>query len=198
MPILACLSALVAAFPVSQGASEKLSEKMTSVFTFDKESGSSAWPATNDGVMGGLSEGRSTITRDGLLRFSGKVSLENNGGFASIRSAPAEKDLSAYDGILLRVRGDGKRYAFTIRTDLRIPAGSYRVKFDTQAGEWVEVFMPFADLRATSFGVELSDAPPLDPRKIRSFGFLISDKQAGPFTLDVDWIKAASRPEPQK
>jgi len=53
--------------------------------------------------------------------------------------------------------------------------------------------LPFADFRATSFGVELTDAPRLDPGKIRSFGFLISDKQAGPFALEVDWIKAASR-----
>ena len=165
---------------------------MTTIFSFESVSDSHRWLATNDGVMGGLSEGRAEITRDGVLRFSGRVSLENNGGFSSIRSGPAERDLSAYDGILIRVRGDGKRYALNLRTDVQIRAGSYRVKFDTKADEWLEIFLPFADFRATSYGVELPDAPPLDPRKIRSFGFLISDKQVGPFALDVDWIKAAS------
>ena len=167
---------------------------MVAVFTFDGGSDERRWSAINDGVMGGLSQGRSEITSDGMLRFSGNVSLENNGGFSSVRSASVESDLSAYDGVLIRVRGDGKRYAMNIRTDVQFRAGSYRVKFDTKADEWLEIFLPFAGFRATSFGVELSNAPPLDPRRIRSFGFLISDKQAGPFKLDVDWIKAAPRP----
>jgi len=166
---------------------------MITIFDFDADSDASRWPATNDGVMGGISKGLSEITPDGTLRFSGNVSLENNGGFASIRSIEKEQDLSAYDGILMRVRGEGKRYAINLRTNVTIRAGSYRVKFDTKAGQWLELFLPFADFRPTSFGVELTDAPPLDPSKIRSFGFLISDKQAGPFTLEVDWIKAVSR-----
>lgn len=169
---------------------------MMTIFTFDNDADSRRWAATNDGVMGGLSEGRSEITRDGVLRFSGNVSLENNGGFSSIRSIEEKRDLSAYDGILIRVRGDGKRYALNLRTDVRIRSGSYRVKFDTKADEWLELFLSFADFRATSFGVELEGAPALDPRKIRSFGFLISDKQAGPFNLEVEWIKAANRQEP--
>jgi monofunctional biosynthetic peptidoglycan transglycosylase len=166
---------------------------MMTIFTFDNESDSRRWPATSDGVMGGISQGQSDITPDGTLRFFGNVSLENNGGFSSIRSLEEERDLSAYDGILIRVRGDGNRYALNLRTDIRIRAGSYRVKFDTEADKWLELFLPFADFRATSFGVELPDAPPLDARKIRSFGLLISDKQSGPFRLEVDWIKAASR-----
>jgi monofunctional biosynthetic peptidoglycan transglycosylase len=172
---------------VDESAADKV------LFAFDAAGDSRPWSATNDGVMGGVSEGGSEITDEGLLRFGGNVSLENNGGFSSIRSAEVERDLSAYDGVLIRVRGDGKRYAMNIRTDVQFRAGSYRVKFDTEAGEWREIFLPFSDFRATSFGVELRDAPPLDTRKIRSFGFLISDKQAGPFTLDVDWIKVVAR-----
>ena len=192
MSISVCLNLLSVATVPYCGVAEELMKQMTTIFSFESVSDSHRWPATNDGVMGGLSEGRAEITRDGVLRFSGRVSLENNGGFSSIRSGPAERDLSAYDGILIRVRGDGKRYALNLRTDVQIRAGSYRVKFDTKADEWLEIFLPFADFRATSYGVELPDAPPLDPRKIRSFGFLISDKQVGPFALDVDWIKAAS------
>ncbi|RMF84645.1 MAG: hypothetical protein D6744_02710, partial [Planctomycetota bacterium] len=42
----------------------------------------------------------------------------------------------------------------------------------------------------TSFGRVRKDLPALDPRAIRSFGFLISDKQTGSFALEVDWIRA--------
>ena len=194
MSVWVCLYLLSAAALPNSGVAKESIRQMTTIFAFDTTSGARRWAAVNDGVMGGVSDGRSQIPRDGVLRFAGNVSLENNGGFSSIRSLEDDRDLSAYDGVLIRVRGDGKRYALTLRTDVQIRAGSYRVKFDTKAEEWLELFLPFADFRATSFGVELPDAPPLNPREIRSFGFLISDKQAGPFTLDVDWIKAASGP----
>jgi hypothetical protein len=29
----------------------------------------------------------------------------------------------------------------------------------------------------------------LDPGKVNSVGFLLADKKAGPFKLEVDWIK---------
>ena len=193
MRIALCLLSFVLAIMLDRGAAQEPRTEMTTIFTFDRESDARQWPAINDRVMGGISQGQSEITSNGTLRFSGTVSLENNGGFASIRSRASEWDLSAYDGILMRIRGDGKRYALNLRTDVQLRAGSYRVKFDTKADEWMEIFLPFADFRATSFGVELPDAPPLNPRKIRSFGYLISDKQAGPFRLEVDWIKAASR-----
>jgi monofunctional biosynthetic peptidoglycan transglycosylase len=183
----------VAVTLVYPGFSGEHADKMTTIFTFDTQTDVGVWPATNDGVMGGLSDGRSQITKDGFLRFSGNLSLENNGGFSSIQSATVERDLSAHEGILLRVRGDGKRYALTIRTNIQIRAGSYRVKFDTKKDEWIEIFVPFDGFRATSFGIEMPNAPPLDRKRIRSFGFLISDKQVGPFTLEVDWIKAGAR-----
>ncbi len=42
------------------------------------------WRAINDGVMGGISAGR-MVGIDYGLSFEGELSLENNGGFASVR-----------------------------------------------------------------------------------------------------------------
>jgi monofunctional biosynthetic peptidoglycan transglycosylase len=154
------------------------------------------WYAVNDGVMGGVSDGRVRVTDDATLEFFGTLSLENNGGFASIRSQSAVTDLIAYDGLLIRVRGDGRRYSFTLRTDVPFIAGSYRQKFDTINGEWQEIFLPFTGFEATSFGRVLPDAPPLEPAKIRSFGFILADKNPGPFRLEVDFIRAETR-EPE-
>jgi monofunctional biosynthetic peptidoglycan transglycosylase len=167
------------------------------IFDFRQPDAADRWRATNDVVMGGVSEGGARRTDDGTLMFSGVVSLENNGGFASIRSDPAEQDLSPRAGLSIRVRGDGKRYAFNLRTNVRIAAGSYQVRFDTQAGEWQELFFPFGDFQATSFGRPARNVPPLDPARIQSFGFTISDKQVGRFQLEVDWIKAAGQPVAQ-
>ncbi|MFC1805991.1 CIA30 family protein [Planctomycetota bacterium] len=148
------------------------------------------WIAVNDGVMGGVSKGGVRFADDGVLVFSGTLSLENRGGFASIRSVQDPIDLSGNEGLAVRVRGDGRRYWLTVKTDRWIMAGSYRVEFDTTPGEWTEIRTPFADFRATSFGRELPNVPPPDPTKLSSIGFLIADKKAGPFSLQVASIKA--------
>lgn len=160
------------------------------IYDFDTRSSSGEWTAVNDGVMGGVSEGRFRITDGGILEFFGIVSLENNGGFASIRSRPSETNLADYDGLLIRVRGDGKRYDFNLQTDVPIMAGSYRLKFETEDGQWQEIPLPFSGFQATSFGQVIRGVPPVNPAKIRSFGLTISDKQAGPFKLEADWIRA--------
>ena len=165
------------------------------IFDFDNPRDAAPWGAVNDNVMGGVSDGRVRMTDRGTLVFFGSISLENNGGFASIRSRRADMDLSSFDGLLVRVRGDGKRYDFNLRTNVRIMAGSYRVKFETNAGAWQEIYLPFADFEPTSFGRVRKDLPALDSSKIRSFGLLISDKQAGPFALEIEWIKAVASPE---
>ncbi|MHC4828544.1 MAG: CIA30 family protein [Planctomycetota bacterium] len=157
------------------------------LFGFDGRDSNNEWTSVNDDVMGGVSEGS-------VLEFKGVVSLENNGGFASIRSRPDTHDLSDCGGLLLRVRGDGHRYACNIRTDFPIAAGSYRQSFETNKNEWQEIALPFRDFVAASFGRVMRDAPDLNIGRIRSFGFTISDKQAGPFKLEVDWIKAIKMP----
>jgi monofunctional biosynthetic peptidoglycan transglycosylase len=164
------------------------------VFGFDDRDSRGEWTSVNDDVMGGVSEGGLSITEKGVLEFTGVVSLENNGGFASIRSRPDKHDLSECDGLLLRVRGDGHRYACNIRTDRPVASGSYRQPFETKTNEWQEIALPFRDFVATSHGQIMRDAPDLDIEKIRSFGFTISDKQAGPFKLEVDWVKAVKMP----
>jgi len=72
------------------------------------------WASITDTVMGGVSIAELEFSPEGLLTFSGRVSLENNGGFASVRTQSAQIDLSAYKGLLLKVRGDGKRYSLNL------------------------------------------------------------------------------------
>jgi len=127
--------------------------------------------------------------------FRGEVSLENNGGFASVRSRPAHHDLAGSDAFVIRARGDGRRYKFTVHTDRSFDSAVYQAVFTTKKGEWEEHRLPLQPFVPTFRGRVLSGEPPLDAAKVTSVGFLISDKQEGPFRLEMAWIKgSAARP----
>ncbi|MHC4292119.1 MAG: CIA30 family protein, partial [Planctomycetota bacterium] len=84
------------------------------LFDFSEESVADQWISVNDNVMGGISEGQFRITDDKTLEFSGRLSLENNGGFASIRTKPRDLNINGYDTIGLRLKGDGRTYYFNL------------------------------------------------------------------------------------
>ena len=93
------------------------------------------------------------------------------------------------------MRGDGHRYKFTARTDPSFDSAIYQIVFPTKKGEWEEHRLPMKDFVPTFRGRVLSGEPPLDPAKVTSVGFLISDNQAGPFQLELAWIRATTLSE---
>ena len=54
------------------------------------------WKITNDGVMGGLSEGFYQID-DLTMKFYGTLSLENRGGFSSLAGSGEIIDLTGFE-----------------------------------------------------------------------------------------------------
>lgn len=160
-----------------------------SLFNFSTAT-NATWQVVNDDVMGGRSTSRFGIT-NGVAVFRGEVSLENNGGFASVRSLPARLDVGDANSFVIRVRGDGRRYKFSARMDNSYDSAIYQCAFTTKPGEWAEHRLPLKDFVASFRGRVLTDVPPLNPAKVSSVGFLISDEQAGPFQLEVAWIKAS-------
>ena len=147
------------------------------------------WQAVNDGVMGGVSEGRFRITADNTMEFSGRLSLENNGGFASVRTKPTNFDIRGGDTLVVRVKGDGREYVLNIYTKSRRMAFSYRAPLPTTKDEWTEVSVPLDEFIPTSFGNRVQGMGPVEPDQINSLGFMLSDKQPGPFKLEIEWMK---------
>ncbi|MEM6317030.1 MAG: CIA30 family protein [Bacteroidota bacterium] len=146
------------------------------------------WRILNDGVMGGLSESRMEKLSDGIGQFSGTVSLRNNGGFASTRALLPKMPKNNYTKVILKVKGDGKKYSFRLRSNHNFDGVSYRQDFSTQKGEWQEIALPLADFVPTWRGRVVRDVPPIIATQIQQIGFLISDKQEGAFELQIDWI----------
>ena len=174
--------------PCSAAAADELKARV--LFDFSETEGGRRWQTVNDGVMGGRSDGRFRVAENGTMEFYGTLSLENNGGFASVRSQARRLGLQEGESLVTRVRGDGRRYTLNLYVPTRRMAFSYRVEFQSKKDEWIELRVPLKDFAATSFGRVVNNAGPVNPQKVSSIGFLLGDKKAGPFKLEVDWIKA--------
>jgi monofunctional biosynthetic peptidoglycan transglycosylase len=146
------------------------------------------WRIVNDGVMGGLSQSQMQETAEGHARFSGTVSLENNGGFASTRADVPASAKSGISNIKIRVRGDGNRYSLRLQPEGQYGRVSYRAYFETKAGEWQEFTFDLSEFTPTFRGRVL-DVPSVKGQDLEEIGILIADKQKGPFELLVDWVK---------
>lgn len=157
---------------------------MMLTMTLDMTAG--PWRAINDGVMGGISTGRMVATEDGL-RFEGELSLENNGGFASVRR-PVEQDLSDVRRVRLEIRGDGRSYQARFRLDGRFDGVAWRAPFAT-TGSWQTVELAFSAFEPVFRGRRVPQAGPLVAADIRQFGFMLSDGTPGPFRLDIRSIE---------
>lgn len=157
------------------------------LFDFSDTATARRFTAVDDRVMGGLS--RSTLSSGGgRAAFEGELSTEQDGGFASVRSAIEPVDLSGREGIALRVRGDGRAYALRVRTDTRLDGVSYLASFAPTAGVWTTIRLPFAAFEATYRGRAQPRAAPLDPSAVTSFGLLVAGGQVGAFRLEIEWI----------
>jgi hypothetical protein len=176
--------------PKATGGTVMSKDKELVIFDFTKASDLNQWRSINDTVMGGISESQLQLTKEGNVLFTGNVSLENNGGFASLQSKPSEYNFAGYEGIAIRLKGDGKRYKFSLKTNEYLDSTRYEAAFNTDKGAWTIVRIPFRTLVPTFRGKILTNEPPLDISKVKSFGLLISDKQKGPFRLEIAWIKA--------
>lgn len=133
------------------------------------------WGAVDDVVMGGVSESNLRLGNDCAV-FSGNVSVANSGGFASVRNRDFSPplDLSNYEGIQLRVKGDGQRYKFILRCEGRWDGVSYCYSFNTATNTWIDVRIPFDELIPTFRAKTVNDAPRFDASRTYSMQLMLS------------------------
>lgn len=144
------------------------------------------WRSVNDGVMGGRSAGGMAQSDEGL-KFSGSLSLENNGGFASVRR-PVSQDLSAATGVRIQVRGDGRDYQFRIRQSTGFDGVAWSAAFSS-SGDWQQVDIAFDQFSPVFRGRQIPQAGPVVASQIQQVGFLLADKTPGGFELEIRHIE---------
>ena len=140
------------------------------------------WAFFTDGVMGGLSQGKATITTvegKNCYHMTGNVTTENNGGFIQIRNQ-LKPNISTkkYKGIYLRVYGNNENYSIHIRTALTMaPWQYYKFNFKT-SNEWNKIKAPFSEFQKSN-AYQPSN---LVGQKIKSIGIVAGFKD---FAADI-------------
>ena len=134
----------------------------------------------DDVVMGGKSTGNFELNKDGHAVFYGYVSLENYGGFSSVRTRFKAKEIGNHTKVVIRLKGDGKDYQFRIKSSPR-DYFSYIKPFET-SGEWQEIEIPLASLYPSFRGRTL-DLPNFDAKSFEEIAFLIANKKEEKFNL---------------
>lgn len=156
------------------------------IYDFNKNSSPKDWLIVDDGVMGGLSEGNFTIDTDGNGVFSGTVSLENNGGFSSVRHQFDKIKATKDSKVLIRLKGDGKEYQFRIK-DKSNAYYSYITTFKT-SGTWETIEIKLSDLYPSFRGRKLN-LPNFNSDSFEEIVFLVGNKKKESFKLILDKIE---------
>jgi NADH dehydrogenase [ubiquinone] 1 alpha subcomplex assembly factor 1 len=159
----------------------------STAFRFDGSAAEPPWVVVNDGVMGGVSSSKVGVAK-GVLRWSGRVRLENNGGFASARSASlpniTNAALAAGGSLVVRVKGTATTFNITLQT----PGQWYWAQVTPTADGWSSFTIPYARiLPRTRFG-EPVDGDAYAGQALTNIGVLISNGKAEAFRLDIDSI----------
>jgi hypothetical protein len=165
-----------------------LSSAMASevIFKFSKSSDIQNWIIVDDAVMGGRSSSTFKLNADGFGVFEGAVSLDNNGGFSSLRYRIDKKLRKEYTKINIKLRGDGKNYQFRIKSNSR-DYYSYIAPFST-SGEWQEIEIPLKDMFPSYRGRKLDKAN-FSNDYFEEITFLIGNKKNEKFKLLIDKIE---------
>lgn len=159
--------------------------EMKEIYSFTTKTNVNEWQIVNDGVMGGISKSSLMLTDAGHGKFSGHVSLANNGGFASIQLNTSIKLSEETKFIVLRVKGDGKAYEFRLKGKIS-QSESYVYQFTT-SGEWENIKLPLGEFYPQFRGRKLN-YPNFNFKTIEQVSFLIANKQEEDFQLLIDWI----------
>lgn len=157
------------------------------VIDLTNENEVSNWQSINDGVMGGLSQGRLSYIGN-VSVFFGNISLENKGGFSSIKRSI--KQLPAgLDVVEIDVAGDGLTYQIRMAIFINGYRLAYKHDFTTTLDQRERIKLKLSNFKASFRGRYVDGAPELSSANIIESGFLLSHKTACSFKLTLFKIK---------
>lgn len=150
----------------------------------------SGWVILSDNVMGGMSEASMEHSSNAVL-IKGYVSLQNRGGFVSIKSGWGKLDLSSYKVVKIIFRSTLQQYAFTLENSRRWYEPAYKHTFSaSRANTWETVYLKLEDFTEERIGNPTGNKVDGDILgNIIRIGIATNEKREGPFQLEIESIE---------
>lgn len=168
-----------------------LSEKEDLKFNFGNTSDKcSDWIMLTDNVMGGITTSKLVYNENSML-LSGNISLENYGGFSSVKTRFRDFDLSEYKGLRIRVKSFNQKFAFTLEDSKNWTMPNYKTEIlNSKDNTWEIATIYFKDFKEYQIGEPTGSELNLSKLKnIVRLGIITNEKKEGPFSLEVDFIE---------
>jgi hypothetical protein len=168
----------------------KASEK-TLKYDFGNTSGKiQDWVLISDIIMGGISKAMIKYTDNSVI-MKGDISLDNFGGFASVKTRFKAIDLSTFSGINIRYKALNQQFAFTLEETQNWTRPNYKKEFTSNKQDtWEIATIYLKDFKEYVIGEATGEYINLSSRKnILRMGIISTDKREGPFSLEIDYIE---------
>ncbi len=148
------------------------------------------WVMISDDVMGGITRSKLEYTETSLV-LSGDISLENYGGFSSVKTRFKSVDLSEYKGLKIRYRSANQRFAFTLEDSRNWTQPNFKGDLPpTKDNAWSESTIYFKDFKEYQIGEPTGEKlNPASLKNIVRLGIITTEKKEGPFSLEVDYVE---------
>ena len=148
------------------------------------------WKLLSDNIMGGVTKSKIEYTNNSVL-LTGNISLDNYGGFSSIKTKYKSVDLSKYNGIKIKFKSTNQKFAFTLEDNQNWTQPNYKREFSSKKEDtWEEVIIYFKDFQEIVIGETTGNMMKSKSLKnIVRMGIMTYEKKEGSFSLEVDYIE---------
>jgi NADH dehydrogenase [ubiquinone] 1 alpha subcomplex assembly factor 1 len=148
------------------------------------------WVLLSDNIMGGITKSKIEYTDNSVL-LSGNISLDNYGGFSSIKTQYKSFDLSQFNAIKIKFKSTNQKFVFTLEDDQDWTQPNYINEFSSKKDEtWEEATIYFKDFKEIIIGQPTGNIMKFRSLKnIVRLGIMTKEKKEGPFSLEVDYIE---------
>jgi hypothetical protein len=140
--------------------------------------------------MGGVTQSKLQYTENSMV-LNGTISLDNYGGFSSIKTNFNTFDLTEYDGVKIKYKSTGQSFAITLEDSKNWTMPNYKGAIrSSDSNKWYEAIIYFKDFKQYQIGEPTGKKltkPVLE--NIVRIGIITTEKKEGPFSIEVEYIE---------
>jgi hypothetical protein len=148
------------------------------------------WILISDNIMGGVSKSKLEYLDNSFL-LTGTISLDNYGGFSSIKTKYENFDLTDYQGVKIRFKSSNQKFAFTLEESKNWTLPNFKGDFNsTKENTWEVITIYFKDFKEYQVGEPTGNKLKTSNLKnVVRLGIITTDKKEGSFSIEVDYVE---------